>query len=304
MINPKSAGFILRFLASLVESALWFLPHSLFWLFIVNGSSDLTQFAHNIALYLILVFLPIITLAMFYVPFSTTYLGGNIGKLITGLRVINIGGGNLSLRRSLFRHTIGYQFSGLLFGLGFFAIIKDKEKLGWHDKATGSRVVTVQNLWPLALLLLVGLIATNYFILAATVNNYKSGPLKPEVENLFGAALENVGKNSQKDKQTVPIFTDEAGDQTLIIQSNTRVQVDNNLSIAASNFRNSTAAIAISFEQNPSQDTVERVQKDDEIKVNGYLLEILDITPDNAIKIEVIKLTSPIDTGGTIPNLY
>lgn len=191
--NYKPAGFSVRFLASIVDSLILFLPHNLFWLYIVSTSTSLGMFTYYLVLYLVLFALPwILLVSMLYVPWFTSKFGGNIGKLLTGLRVTNENGNLLTFRRSLFRSLIGYLFSGLLFGLGFFAIIKDKEKLGWHDKATGSKVVVLKNLWPLSLAILVAVIAINSFILAATFNSYKTGPLKPEVEALIGTGLEDL----------------------------------------------------------------------------------------------------------------
>lgn len=210
MTNPKPAGFIVRLLASLVDSLILFVPHNLFWLYIVSASTNLGTFTYHLVLYLVFFALPwIFIVGMFYAPWFTSKFGGNIGKLLTGLRVTDENGNLLTFRRSLFRYLIGYFFSGLLFGLGFFAIIKDKEKLGWHDKATGSKVVVVQNLWPLSLALLVGLIAANYFILATTINNYKSGQLNQEVQNLLGTGLEEVMPGIPQETETPPFDIDE-----------------------------------------------------------------------------------------------
>lgn len=209
--NYRPAGFTVRLLASLVDSLILFVPHNLFWLYVVSASTSLGTFIYYLVLYLVFFALPwILLVGMLYVPWFTSKFGGNIGKLLTGLRVTNENGNLLTFRRSLFRSFIGYLFSGLLFGLGFFAIIKDKEKLGWHDKATGSKVVTVRNLWPLALVLLAGLIAVNYLILAATVNNYKSGQLSQEVQNLIGTSLEDLDLRPGIPQETeIPSFDTE-----------------------------------------------------------------------------------------------
>lgn len=176
----KPAGFALRLLASLNDSALFILLHGLFWSFIAQ-SPNLTRFTYNLVLYLITLFLPLsILYSLFYVSWLTSRFGGTLGKLITGLRVTGENGNLLSYTRNFFRHTTGYAFSGLLFGLGFFSIIKDPNKQGWHDKAVGSKVVTVKNLWPLSLVILLSLLTINFILISSSINRILTGPLKSE----------------------------------------------------------------------------------------------------------------------------
>lgn len=271
---------MLRLLATFVEDSLWLLPHTLFFFYITTNAT-LKQSAYNFALYLVLILLPAVLIHVFYAPLFTTYLGGNIGKLITGLSVTDETGKRLSLKRSFFRYLIGYPFSGILFGLGFLAIIKDPNKQGWHDKAAGSRVVVSQNLWPLALVLLIGLLVANFLLGVKIVNNYKTGPLKPEIENLIGTAFkDSLRETLQEDKK--------ARSETIVIQANTQGQFDDRLRIGTGNFRDSSAVLWISVKDDPSQDKVVRIHKGDEIIVDGYTLRILDVT-ENYVKLKAIS---------------
>jgi len=70
-------------------------------------------------------------------------LGGTVGKLLTGTR-IEANGKNLSFLMAIFRNYIGYIVSGTITFLGFFWILIDKNRQGWHDMMVDS-VVTIRN---------------------------------------------------------------------------------------------------------------------------------------------------------------
>lgn len=180
----KFASFRFRLLAWSLDCQISLLPHGLF-LFYLAQSSTLTVFIYNFLLYLIIVFFPLGVLIPLYTSYSTVYFGGTLGKLLTGLKVTNEEGGHLTLRKSLFRHTIGYTFSGTLFGLGFWSIIKDEKSRGWHDKATGSIVIVAKTLWPWALLFSLIATALYLFLISSAVTNFTSGPVVKEVQQLL-----------------------------------------------------------------------------------------------------------------------
>ena len=185
----KPAGFRLRVLAHLNEWMLQILPHTLFWLYISN-SQTLNLFVYNLILYLIIWLLPSILLTtLVYYPWTTIHLQGNLGKLITGLEVTDQNNKPLTYKRSLFRHTIGYAFSSILFSLGFLSIIKDPQKLGWHDKAVGSKVSVTANRWPLALIVLLLLFILNGFLVSSSFNNFLNGPLINEISSLMSTPV-------------------------------------------------------------------------------------------------------------------
>ncbi len=66
--------------------------------------------------------------------------GQTIGKMILGIRVFRTDGRSLSIAISTIRF-LGYIISGLLLFFGFFWIIWDKERQGWHDMLADTVVI-------------------------------------------------------------------------------------------------------------------------------------------------------------------
>lgn len=179
------ANFKLRLLARLQDDALVVLPHS-FVFFLLTASQSLSEFFSGFFLYLITAALPsIFVVGVLYYAYMTHKFGGTVGKILTGLTVTNGAGQRLSFKRSLFRHIIGYQFSSLVFGLGFLSVIKDPQKQGWHDKAVGSRVLVTATRWQVGVTVLIVLAFTNVYLFVSTIQRAISGPLRDETIELF-----------------------------------------------------------------------------------------------------------------------
>jgi uncharacterized RDD family membrane protein YckC len=75
-----------------------------------------------------------------YPLFFWTFIGKTPGMLLMGLRVVTTDGQYLSLGRSA-RRLIGYAIAAIPFFLGFFWILIDDRRQGWHDKIAGTCVV-------------------------------------------------------------------------------------------------------------------------------------------------------------------
>lgn len=70
-----------------------------------------------------------------------TWQGATPGKLVAGIRVIDMQTGrNPSLKQSALR-WLGYFASAVPLGFGIFSAIADPERRTWHDKLSGTRVV-------------------------------------------------------------------------------------------------------------------------------------------------------------------
>ena len=67
--------------------------------------------------------------------------GQSPGKMILRLRVIDTGGQPAGFWKMALREVIGKFVSGLVFYLGYFWIIWDKDQQGWHDKIANTLVV-------------------------------------------------------------------------------------------------------------------------------------------------------------------
>jgi uncharacterized RDD family membrane protein YckC len=75
----------------------------------------------------------------YYVLFWTL-AGQTPGKLLLGLRIVTIDGGQISFSQAL-RRFAGYLLSAIFLWLGFFWILIDNRRQGWHDKVAGTVVI-------------------------------------------------------------------------------------------------------------------------------------------------------------------
>lgn len=205
-MHHQPAGLLLRTLAFIIDTLVVWIPLTLFLIFVTN-SQTLPELSLALSSYLILVVIPVVFSTFWYtVPLVNLY-NATLGKLITGLRVVNENGEKLTLKQNLFRHTIGYQFARMLFGFGFGSIIWDKNKQGWHDHAIGSQVIEVNKMWPLALGVLIMLIMLHIYLITASFQQLTSGPLPDQVNALINAyRQEQEQKNSQPEDVESPLM--------------------------------------------------------------------------------------------------
>ena len=69
------------------------------------------------------------------------FRGQSIGKMLTGITVLNIDGTSLSLSRILVRNTIGYLITVMTGGLGFIIAALNSSGRALHDLLSGTIVV-------------------------------------------------------------------------------------------------------------------------------------------------------------------
>ncbi|MBI5966388.1 MAG: RDD family protein [Deltaproteobacteria bacterium] len=81
-----------------------------------------------------------VVLVLGYFSFFHAAWGQTIGKMIFGLRVVQIDGQPVSFSRALTR-TLGYALSAIPFFLGFFWVGFTASKRSWHDAIAGTMVV-------------------------------------------------------------------------------------------------------------------------------------------------------------------
>jgi len=67
--------------------------------------------------------------------------GATPGKKLLGIRVIKEDGCRPGFFTMLFREWIGKCISGLILGIGYFWILFDRDKQGWHDKLVSTYVI-------------------------------------------------------------------------------------------------------------------------------------------------------------------
>lgn len=71
-----------------------------------------------------------------------TYAGQTLGMQVWGIRVQNADGTAISLMQALLRF-FGAIVSWLCVGLGFIWSLHDKQRLTWHDRFSGTRLVRI-----------------------------------------------------------------------------------------------------------------------------------------------------------------
>jgi uncharacterized RDD family membrane protein YckC len=77
-----------------------------------------------------------------YYTFFWTLVGFTPGKAVLGLKVVRRNSAKLSFGRSLLRF-FSYWISALPLFLGFFWVLWDSKRQGWHDKIAGTQVLYI-----------------------------------------------------------------------------------------------------------------------------------------------------------------
>ncbi len=206
-MTNNHASFRLRYLAAATDFAIFFLPTAL-GIYYITSRPTLPFAISALLLFLILIFFN--PLFMYHHVIFTHYFQGTIGKLLTGLRVTAENGEKLSFKRVAFRQTIGYSFSWLIFGLGYWSMVKDPNKQTWHDKTVGSVVIVKQKLWPLALLTLIIFTILNIFFAREAMRTFASGPLLKETRAIIQNMQEEMKQNKKQQRQFNPRTAPEA----------------------------------------------------------------------------------------------
>jgi uncharacterized RDD family membrane protein YckC len=173
----NNSGFWPRALAVLIDTTIFVLVFLYIGYSLINSSHSVAEFVSTLINDLALIIFPLAIYNLFHRSIFTYLFGGTPGKLLTGLAVTGVDNEKLSFKRILFRQLIGYQLSAVALGLGFFSVLRDSEKRGWHDKASGTKVITRATLWPVGLLALAALIYGNYLVAAMTIQSFKSNTL-------------------------------------------------------------------------------------------------------------------------------
>ncbi len=136
-------GFIISSIFPIL--ILLFLPtKSFFPVDIINQSASFTSS------FIPLLMIYALTIVLYYSYYATTtaLFGGTVGKLLLGLKVVDISTGQkIGWIKSLIRHGPGYFVSSLVFYIGFIWIAFDAKKQGWHDKIAGTVVVDTKKRW-------------------------------------------------------------------------------------------------------------------------------------------------------------
>ena len=137
----KVAGFGWRLVAALIDGLLLgalsflfaFIVGFIIWLTQLYGSG---QFYPSERLFTVFGFILSIG---YYVGFWVRS-GQTPGKIMMGLQVVSTDGSPVSWGQALLRY-VGYVINVIIFLLGFFWIVLDRRRQGWHDKLAGTYVL-------------------------------------------------------------------------------------------------------------------------------------------------------------------
>lgn len=205
----KIANPFLRLLGFLVDAILIVTLFSLF-VFSVSQKNSIEGILDS-TLQCVILLLLIPTATLFLNAFLISKMGGTIGKILTGTKIVDASGKFLSFWRALFRNSIGYTVSGGFFWLGFIWTLADRQRQAWHDQIVGSFVV-VRNkfLWILGIIAVVSLVFLNGYLLFSSIGSFVSKEklyrviyedVKVEVEKAFETETqENVVPEDIKEK--------------------------------------------------------------------------------------------------------
>lgn len=126
------AGLVERFAANLIDNVILIIPIMLVqWILFSSDRPLPTQLVN-----FVFMAIPV----AYYWYFWTHRDGQTPGKFALGIRVIKVGGGQMSDVDAVIR-AIGYHVSAMVFGLGFIWAFFDKKNQTWHDKIARTYVV-------------------------------------------------------------------------------------------------------------------------------------------------------------------
>ncbi len=157
-----------RILAFLVDLLLLWLCYQLVLYFLVStGSLPVLLDRLLLSVFIFLIIFPLLFPLISF--FLISRFGGTLGKLVTGIEIIDASGKRLSIGRAFFRNWIGYMISAAICWLGFIWIFIDKDRRGWHDLIADDFVVTKRAKgWIAGIYALIVLFVCN-FILSITI---------------------------------------------------------------------------------------------------------------------------------------
>lgn len=141
-LKGQYAGFVSRLLAYGIDITVITLMLITFtWLI-----DTVTRFFPTIklnpedAVGLVLASVVIVITAGIYFVFFWTLVGQTPGKMLLGLRVVSPNGTLPTIWQS-FRRYIGYYLSAVALYAGYWWVLIDNRRQGWHDKLAGTVVV-------------------------------------------------------------------------------------------------------------------------------------------------------------------
>lgn len=114
----------------------------LYFLNLISNTTDVQTFLDSSSIGVVFIFFAYPVIYAAFISFMVSNFGGTLGKLLTGTKIVNSNGENISFWRAFFRNHIGYMISGVFLWLGFVWVFIDKERRTWHDQIADTFVIT------------------------------------------------------------------------------------------------------------------------------------------------------------------
>lgn len=124
----------LRFFAWIIDGVVIAIVMFILWLAGLVGADSVEGFGASDGLVNALVTL------VYYVALTAAF-GATLGKMALGMRVANADGNRPGVGAVLMREVVGKFISALVILIGFFWILVDDRRQGWHDKIGKTFVV-------------------------------------------------------------------------------------------------------------------------------------------------------------------
>lgn len=124
----------LRFFAWIIDGVVIAIVMFILWLAGLVGADSVEGFGASDGLVNALVTL------VYYVAMTAAF-GATLGKMALGMRVADADGNRPGFGAVVMREVVGKIVSGLVILIGFFWILVDDRRQGWHDKIGGTFVV-------------------------------------------------------------------------------------------------------------------------------------------------------------------
>ena len=154
------AGFVSRLVAFVIDiSVLTFTLIVLGWVISVIldffGLSPSTtnlnapnitmrDYIANTITIILVISIPFLTFCIWVIYYvgSWVLMGQTIGKQLLGLKVVSIDGSPVSIKRGIIRY-FGYWVSAIPLFAGYWWVLLDDERRGWHDRLSHTCVIYV-----------------------------------------------------------------------------------------------------------------------------------------------------------------
>jgi len=109
-----------------------------------SSDINLRDYIANAIGIILLIATPIMTFCIWVIYFvgSWVLMGQTIGKQLLGLKIVSVDGSPVSFKQGIVRY-IGYWISAIPLFAGYWWVLMDNERRGWHDRLSHTCVIYV-----------------------------------------------------------------------------------------------------------------------------------------------------------------